>query len=237
MNIYPTFPFVNFRFSLTLNIPLVVCRSPALLNIEPSTGWLQISAPAFLVVSSFPIQLKLNLPLVVCRFPIQLYIKPSTGCLQISASAIHWTYYKGVQNLKNEILYTLLKSGFQKVVSNCFLILLLNLPLIVCLRPFRLQISASAKHRTLHCSSTDYYACNIWFIICLWDSHFHIAIASLVLNLRKILWFFFIPPYLTQKTLFGMDMALSRCGPTHPVPGSWFYYDFFWYFYLITKSL
>ena len=163
MNIYPTFPFVNFRFSLTLNIPLVVCRSPTLLNIEPSTGWLQISAPAFLVVSSFPIQLKLNLPLVVCRFPIQLYIKPSTGCLQISASAIHWTYYKGVQNLKNEILYTLLKSGFQKVVSNCFLILLLNLPLIVCLRPFRLQISASAKHRTLHCSSTDYYACDIWF--------------------------------------------------------------------------
>ena len=176
MNIYPTFPFVNFRFSLTLNIPLVVCRSPTLLNIEPSTGWLQISAPAILVVYSFPIQLKLNLPLVVSRFPLQLYIKPSTGCLQISASAIHWTYYRGVQNFVHPFEIRISKGCLQLLPD-----------------------SASSKRWNLHCSSTDYYACNIWFIICLWDSHFHIALASLVLNLRKIWWFFFIPPYSTQK--------------------------------------
>ena len=192
--------FTAFQFSWTLNSPLrpsaswiqaclpmgvvstmlppfwfELCMIPLQLNIEPSTGCLQISASALHTLNP-PLQLKLNLPLVVCRFPLQLYIKPSTGCLQISASAIHWTYYRGVQNFVHPFEIRISKGCLQLLPD-----------------------SASSKRWNLHCSSTDYYACNIWFIICLWDSHFHIAIASLVLNLRKIWWFFFIPPYSTQK--------------------------------------
>ena len=72
--ICPTFPFANFRFSWTLSPPLVVCRFPLRLYIEPSTGCLQISASAIhwtfhLLFAYFHFSLILNLPLVVCLRP------------------------------------------------------------------------------------------------------------------------------------------------------------------------
>ena len=58
--------FADFRFSLILNLPLVVCfyyRGVYLSNLS------------------------------ICKFPLQLNIEPSTDCLQISASAIHWNFH------------------------------------------------------------------------------------------------------------------------------------------------
>ena len=77
--------FADFRFSLILNLPLVVCfyyRGVYLSNLS------------------------------ICKFPLQLNIEPSTDCLQISASAIHWNFH----------------------CLSADIGLILNLPLVVCLR-------------------------------------------------------------------------------------------------------
>ena len=86
--------FADFRFSLTLNPPLVVCRFPLQLYFEPSTGRLQLSNSSkhctlHWLFADFHSSYTLNLPLVVCSILLQLNTEPSTGFLQISASAKH----------------------------------------------------------------------------------------------------------------------------------------------------
>ena len=113
--------FANFRFSYTLNLPLVVCRFPLQLNIEPSTGCLQISASAIhwtfhWLFADFHFSLILNLPLVVCLRPpgsalrappfglrpqrlrrcAPAALHESKECLQLlpdSASSKHWNLH------------------------------------------------------------------------------------------------------------------------------------------------
>jgi hypothetical protein len=200
--------FVNFHFSYTLNLLLVVCKFPLQLYIEPSTGCLP-------PVWAFGLRLR---PSGFALRALPFGLRPSGFALRASPFGLRLRP-KRLRRFAPAALHEF-KSG----ISTCLpMSIVFPYNLHLCHKISKISIStlhdsASAKHWTLHCSSTDYYACYIWFIIRLWDSHFHIAIASPVLNLQKILLFFFIPPYSTQKLNLRWIWLCRDVGPLTLIP-------------------